>query len=75
MEQLTHEAVDKIQTSAWNGSVEHMEELQKQGFQREISLDSEVELTTVNFRDLDAEVTEISDEGDESIYIVLVNSD
>jgi hypothetical protein len=35
VEQLTHEAVDKIQTSAWNGGVQQMEELQEQGFQEE----------------------------------------
>jgi len=45
------------------------------GFQREISLDSEMELTTVNLRDSDTEVSEVDDEDDESIYIVLVNSD
>jgi hypothetical protein len=75
VEQLTHEAVDKIPTSAWNGGMQCMEELQEQGFQREISLDSEMEFTTVNFRDLDTEVSEVNDEDDESIYIVLVNSD
>jgi len=52
-----------------------MEELQEQVFQREISLDSEMELTTINFRDLDTEVSKVSDEDNESIYIVLVNSD
>jgi hypothetical protein len=41
---------------------------------REISLDSEMDLTTINFRDLDTEVSEVSDEDDESIYIVLINS-
>jgi len=53
VEQLIHEAVDTIQTSAWNGSAKRMEELQEQGFQREISLDSEMELTTINLRDSD----------------------
>lgn len=44
VKQLTHEAVDKIQTSAWNDCMRCMEELQEQGFQREISLDIEMEL-------------------------------
>lgn len=52
-----------------------MQELQEQGFQREISLDSKMELTTINLRDSDTEVSEVSDEDDESIYIVLFNSD
>jgi len=68
-------AVDTIQTSAWNGGVQGMEELQEQGFQGEISLDSEMELTTINLRVSDTEVSEVSDEDDESIYIVLFNSD
>lgn len=75
MEQLIHEAVDTIQTSAWNGGVQHMEGLQEQNFRREISLDSEIKLTTINLRDLDTEVSPVSDEDDESIYIVLFNSD
>ena len=73
VEQLTHEAVDKIQTSAWNGDVQRMEELQEQGFQIEISLVREMELTTVNLRDSDTEVSKVSDEDDESICIVLIN--
>jgi hypothetical protein len=37
MEKLTHEAVDKIQTLAWNDCVQHAEKLQEEDFQREIS--------------------------------------
>jgi hypothetical protein len=75
VEQLTHEAVDKIRTSPWNGGVQRMEEQKEQAFQREISLDSEMELTTINLGDSDTELSEVSDEDDERIYIVLVNSD
>ena len=50
-----------------------MEELQEQGFQIEISLVREMELTTVNLRDSDTEVSKVSDEDDESICIVLIN--
>jgi hypothetical protein len=34
-----------------------------------------MELTTINLRDSGTEVSEVSDGNDESIYIVLVNSD
>jgi hypothetical protein len=52
-----------------------MKELQEQGFQREISLGSKMELTAINLRDSDTKVSEVSDEDDESIYIVLANLD
>lgn len=66
---------DRIQTAAWNNSMQHMEKLYEQDFQREISLFSQLGHVIWKLSDSDTGESKSRVEEDYIVYIFAVKTD